>query len=473
MTSMTNRPTPTNQPLTPEQRTRLLDQLFQRIAKMDDTNLLAADRAISDVEQGQMPTLPSRPTIYTPPPDLQRLRDEYRQGAAPATANRTRNAQTGIGRRGFLIGLITGGVVTGVAGGTAVVMTYDQRVRDWLSTQGMLPSATAIPPTPTITPTIPPPLPVEIVDQIEALQRQIDALTAERDALKTRVDGLEQTLLDANAEISTLKGDLSIVTTERDDLKLTADKLRDDLKALGDQADALQVKLTNAEQTSQKRASLLRRYGDLDSADLDSAVTTGMAGTAAALATLMQQRDPLVNGLNVVRERVTTVEEQMGEINAGLDWLDREVATLTANYRAFQTALKALPGTLAGSSTTEFAREVAAALPFTVSQEIKLAVQAMGAVIARLPAFLDNVNRMSIVPARLWVVPSNDKQAGLFGLLLTPMQGNLLSPVEKMVNSAENLELVYNKDLAQPAQRLLLQRSQIRAEITQEAGALN
>lgn len=470
MTSMTSRPNPTNEPLTPEQRTRLLDQLFQRIGKMDDANLLAADRAIREVEQGQMPTLPSRPTIYTPPPDLQRFREEYRQAATPAATIRASHA--GVGRRGFLIGLLTGGVVTGVAGGTAIVMTYDQRVRDWLSTQGMLPTATPIPPTPTITPTIPPDLPVEIVDQIKFLQRQIDALSAERDTLKTRVDTLEQTLLNANAEIGKLKGDLSIVTTERDDLKLAADKLRDDLTALRDQVADLQVKLTDAEQTSQKRASLLKLYSELDAANLDATITTGMAATGGALATLMQTRDPLANGMDVVREQITTVEGQMGEINAGLDWLDREVATLTANYRAFQTALKALPGTLAGSGTTEFAREVAASLPFTVSQEIKLAVQAMGAVVARLPAFLDNVNRMSIVPARLWIVPKGDTQGGLYRLLLTPIERDLLSPIEQMVNSAENLELVYNKDLAQPAQRVLLQRGQIRAEITQEAGAL-
>jgi hypothetical protein len=41
-----------------------------------------------------------------------------------------------------------------------------------------------------------------------------------------------------------------------------------------------------------------------------------------------------------------------------------------------------------------------------------------------------------------------------------------------MVANAENLNTVYNQQLAQPVQSVLDQRAKIRAEITKKAGAL-
>jgi septal ring factor EnvC (AmiA/AmiB activator) len=452
----------TDQPLTPDQRTKLLDQLYQRISKLEDASLRAADRALREVEQGAYPTLPSRPTVYKPPLELQRLRDQRRQNPSPG-------AGLGIGRRNFLLGLLAGSGVTLGAWGAANVMFYDVRVRDWLVARGVLPSSTPIPPTFTATPTLPPTLPSEVVDQLRSLQTQIETLISERDALRTRVSEVDGALQNANADLTRLRGDLTDVTAERDALKRDADKLRADL-------DDAQDKLRTAEESTRKSAALLDLYGTLEDTGLDVTLTAGLAATATAFTALTAARAPLPASIQATRTALDKVDVQMGEINAGLEWLDREIAGLTVSVRAYQTALGAhtgrqQPSAGLGSATVQFVNDVAAALPFTTSQEMRLAVQAMGAVVARLPELLNNVNKMTIAPARVWVVPTDQKADGLYGLLITPLTRDLLSQTEQIVNSAESLELMYNKQLAQPAQRIIEQRQRIRADIIKESGA--
>ena len=59
-----------------------------------------------------------------------------------------------------------------------------------------------------------------------------------------------------------------------------------------------------------------------------------------------------------------------------------------------------------------------------------------------------------------------------FDLLLRPVREQVLAPAQQMVANAENLNTVYNKQVAQPVQSVLDQRAQIRAEILKKAGAL-
>jgi hypothetical protein len=126
------------------------------------------------------------------------------------------------------------------------------------------------------------------------------------------------------------------------------------------------------------------------------------------------------------------------------------------------------PAADVADSTTRFTADVANAMTFS-SDESRVAVQAMGALVARLPAFLNNVNQQTIAPTRTWIVP--DQQSGLYKLLITPLRNGLLTSLQQLINSAENVKVIYNEKLAQPAQRVLEQRGRIRADIKQVAGA--
>jgi hypothetical protein len=157
-------------------------------------------------------------------------------------------------------------------------------------------------------------------------------------------------------------------------------------------------------------------------------------------------------------------------IAAGLDWLDQQVARLTAGIRAIQTALAVTNNTRLVQAMQDFISQVLDMLPFGVGQNVKAVLLAMGEVLKRLPDLIDNVNVMLIGPAQAWIVPG--KEGGLHDLLLRPVREQVLAPAQQMVANAENLNTVYNQQLAQPVQSVIDQRARIRAEITKKAGAL-
>ena len=440
-----------NPPLAPNERTALLDMLFRRISTMDDSSLRALHQLTIDVRPGQRIQLPPRSTPFTPPP-------------APPARPVVTNPARGLGRRNFLLGLFMGGSATICAGIASGALFYDQTLRGWLLQQGVLPSSTPLPDTVTPTPTLSPTPPTELVDKITYLQNLVDGLTAERDDLKLRLNGLQNNLENANLEIGRLSGENSVLTTERDDLRSRVDTLTADLSTA-------QNRITALETAAQQNVKVIDLYGKLEAADLDGTVVTGLAAVDASLVTLSTSETAVEQDAAVITEDLRVIDNQMVTLNAGIDWLDREVATLTANFRAYQTALSNVQvATDVADSTNRFVADVANAMTFS-SDESRVAVQAMGALVARLPAFLNNVNQQTIAPTRTWIVP--DQQGGLYNLLITPLRNGLLTSLQQLINSAENVKVIYNEKLAQPAQRVLEQRGRIRADIKQVAGASN
>lgn len=440
----------TNPPLAPNERTALLDLLFRRISTMDDSSLRALHQLTIEVRPGQRIQLPPRSTPFTPPP--------------PPPQRPPINKPSGIGRRNFLLGLFMGGSATICAAAAAGVAFYDQTLRDLLLQQGVLPSLTPLPPTSTASPTLSPTPPTELVDQIAYLQSIVAGLTAERDDLKVRLGATETNLNNANREIGRLNGENSVLMTERDTLRIKVDGLTADLSAA-------QNKVTALETAAQQNIKLIGLYNRLEAADLDSTVKTGLSEVDDSLVSLNNSQTAAAQDATAIKNDLRVIDNQMVTLNASVDWLDREVATLTANFRAYQTALSNVqPNVDVAESTNRFAADVATAMTFS-SEESRVAVQAMGALVARLPEFFNNVNQQTIAPVRTWIVP--DQQGGLYKLLITPLRNGLLTSLQQLINSAENVKLIYNEKLAQPAQRVLEQRGRIRADIKQVAGASN
>ncbi len=336
-----------------------------------------------------------------------------------------------LSRRYFLMTLLAGGALAATAGGAAAVALNDQNVRHWLGDQGWLPTLTITPtsgPSPTATASLIPTLPPEAVNQITSLQSQIAALTAERDKLKQQVVALGGQVDDANGQITTLK--------------------------------------TN----NQNYRDLLDLYHQLEQVGLDDMLSTALGSMGLSMLAVNTVRAALSTGLVLAVRVLQTIEDQMPLIASGLDWLEQQIRTLSAGIRAFQTALQVSDGASLAKSVSDFIGQVLDMLPFGAGQNIKLALQAMGNLIGDLPELLNNVNVQLIGPARAWIVSGTE--GGLHDLLLRPLREQLLSPAQQIVANAENLNTVYNNQLAQPAQSALDQRAKIRAEITKKAGAL-
>ncbi|MFN8420153.1 MAG: hypothetical protein U0528_13065 [Anaerolineae bacterium] len=481
----------TQQPLAPNERTAMLDQVFRRISKLEDRALIAIDQAVREAEQGKLPvpaaaapttTTPiarpaptTKPSPFKPPPAPVPPPPIAQPTNTPARTNQalprvaavppSANGES-IGRRNFLIGLLTGSVTALCAGGTVGVAFYQPAVQRWLVQRGILPqpSSTTVPSaTPLAT------LPADIVDRLAFLESQVAALTTERDGLKSRVSDLEAALNNSGTEAARLRTELDNANAQIAQLQTDIDsanaqiaQLQTDLERVTTDLETAKTRITQLE----GQVGLLAAYQRLEATNLDGTVKNGLEQTSGALSALKSDTEVVKAGRATVANALSTVEADMPTINAGLDWLDREIAVLAASYRAFQTALASAQGSTGAAAIQQFASDQAAALPFTVGQEPRVALQTMGALVAKLPELLDSVDKLTLTPARRWIV-ADPAQGGLYALLFNPLRNELLTPLDQMVNDAQNVDLIYNTVLTQPTQRVLEQREQIRAEINQ------
>jgi hypothetical protein len=259
--------------------------------------------------------------------------------------------------------------------------------------------------------------------------------------------------------IAELEQSLTAVAAERDTLRRQVDALTSDNQRLAAEKDQLVADNTRLQ-------GVVALYGNLEATDLDGTINTAF-----------QELTPVVSGLDAsaldqgateVATALAAVEAQIPVIDAGLGWLDRESAALQANFRAFQSSLALPSGADMTAASARFANDMADALPITVGQGSRVALQTMGAIVARLPDFLNNVSKLVLTPARQWVAASG--QQGINARLLTPVRDRLLTPARQTVDGVQNIKLIYNNKLLSPAQRALQQRSVIRAEISQKSG---
>ncbi|MEP7286486.1 MAG: hypothetical protein ABI947_12030 [Chloroflexota bacterium] len=326
-----------------------------------------------------------------------------------------------VSRRYFLMTLVAGGLLTAGIGSAAVLALGDEGTRHWLGEQGWLPTETLPPPSVTPGPTPIPTLPVEARNQIAQLQNQLIALTTERDTLNQQLTGTTQ-------------------------------------------------QLTALQSSNDHAQGLLDLYNQLESTNLDEIVAGALAALGIPILAIETVRTALSAGVVLAVRILQSIEEQMPLIAAGIDWLNDQVALLSTSIQSLQQALQVSANTPVAKAVTDFISSVLDLLPFGIGQDVKTALKAMGEVVAKLPDFLNNVSVRLIGPARAWIVSGGE--GGLHDLLLRPMREQVLSPAQQMVANAENLNSVYNSQLAQPAQNALDQRARIRIEITKKAQAL-
>jgi hypothetical protein len=404
--------------LNDQQRATLLDRVFRRVGTLDDQSLVELDRIIQAAEKG----LPiSQPARQAPAQPL-------------AAATQSKGNADQVSRRYFLAALTAGVVLAAGAGGAASVALSDDSVRKWLAEQGWLPTPTNSLPTPTPgpSPTLPssqpPTFPAAARNQITGLENQVVALTTERDNLRQQVTSLGGQVRDANGQIV-------------------------DLTAKNDNFQAL-----------------IDLYKQLESIGLDQVINTALTSLATSLLAVDTVRTALNGGIAVTARVLQAVEDQLPLVSAGLAWLEEQVGKLTAGIRAFQTAMAVSTNTPVAKAITDFISQVLDILPFGVGQNMKAGLQALGEVLNHLPDLINNVSVMVLEPLRVWI--GSNGQGGLRDSLLRPLREQLLAPAQQIVANAENLNTVYNTQLAQPVQSALDQRARIRGEIIKKAGAL-
>ncbi|MFC1960541.1 hypothetical protein ACFLYO_07515, partial [Chloroflexota bacterium] len=386
------------------QRATMLDRIYRRIGQLDDASLASLDELTASA-------------------DAFALADD-------APIQPVKRSSTGVGRRGFLLALLAGGVAT-ATGGAALILQQEATTTQVIPTVGAAaPSLQGEPLLATAQPAaITRPTQAEIA--AEGLRGELSNANTDRIALQTQNDTLRTQLNMAQAEYANLTGEL---------------------EARNNDIAYLQQVIT--------------LYDQMEAAELDNIVQAGLGPVGAALLTLQTGRGFVQAGLEQAAALLATVEVQAPTIANGLIWLENQVNMLAGALQRLEDALSTIvePVQPVAQQIGDFIGKILDLLPFGVGDNIKAGLEATAAILTHIPELVASINPQIITPLRQWTSP-DDPEKGLVAEVVRPISENLISPAQTMINSSTALETTYDAALKGPAEVALNQRAALREQL--------
>ncbi len=380
--------------LTPRSRAAILDRLYRRIGALDDESLMNLDALTESADRFAMAE--EAPAVAAPDPPL--------------------------GRRAFLLALLTGGAAV-AASGTALILR-GENITSAIAPAPVEPPAAAIP----------------------ALHGEPLA-AAPTAALPSPVD-----------QMRTLRQELADARSERLILQAQLDSARDEHGRLAAELEARQNDIAYLQQ-------VIAVYDQMDATGLDAAVDAGLSPVGLAIMTTQASRDMLQTGILQAAGLLATVEVQSPVVANGLIWLEDQVNQLAALLQQLEDTLSGLvePIAPAAQQVGDFIGQVLDLLPFGAGANIRAGLEAIATLLTHIPELVASINPQIITPLRQWVSPREGE--GLVANVVRPISENLVTPAQALVDNTASLQGTFASQLQEPARAALETRAALRQQM--------
>jgi hypothetical protein len=316
------------------------------------------------------------------------------------------------GRRGFITRVLIGGAAALALGGGAAILVEEQR---------------------------------------RAREPQVIVLPNGAEVNQTDVSELY-------ARIADLEGRLAAVMAERDQM------ISDLSFAEANQTD-IAARLADAEAELDQYRSLIDLWQRLDAVGLDDLVQTAFSVVGTALAALLTVNEMLNTGLAVGQRAITGFVSSLPGPRDGVRWLERQVTTLGQNldWLAVQVQEAVDPVEPFAQLIANFVVWVLSRLPFGIGSRAEAGMEAMKTIINDLPNLAEGINRDVLDPLVDWF--GTDDTATLDGILLNPVDENIVKPAREVLAKVVALEQAYQDNFVTPVQSALDDRASLRDQI--------
>ncbi len=322
-------------------------------------------------------------------------------------------------RRQFITRLVLGGAAALAVGGSAALI-YDRKRRDEEPQVVILPNSEESGGEPS----------AELLEQLGVLDYDLIAMTAERDQLISDLDQKQKEL------------------------------------------EAAQADLEAAQATLGEYAGLIDLWQQLDDIGIDSLIAAGLAAVGPTLSNVMSLIDLLSAGLKAGREVLDNFLASLPGPKDGIKWLQTQVTALAESIDwVVEQVQKAVdPVSPVAKQIANFVTWVLDRLPFGIGAKAKDGLEAMEALISDLPDLVEGINDSVLDPLADWF--GDDKKVSLVGILIEPVQDNVVEPGDDVVEGVSDFEDTYLDKLVTPIKDALERRAGLRTQIEEAQARL-
>ncbi|MFQ5421489.1 MAG: twin-arginine translocation signal domain-containing protein [Anaerolineae bacterium] len=232
--------------------------------------------------------------------------------------------------------------------------------------------------------------------------------------------------------------------------------------------DTLRMQLNEANQNASVLAGLVALYEQLDDVDLGEALDNGLTAVSEGLAELLADAPTLNEGIELGRQALADLEENIPSLADGRDWLETQQTRL-------QSALDFLEQMLANAvdSVGDFLQmladwfgEIRKWLPFGIGEKAEGVMASLTDLLTATPETITGMETRVKRPLAD-LLGDGMQKPGLSARLIHPMEEKVLTKASAAIAQAESLESVYREELKTPVVTAVNRQQAIRQLIAQ------
>ncbi|HBY98424.1 MAG TPA: hypothetical protein DEP84_31535, partial [Chloroflexi bacterium] len=219
--------------------------------------------------------------------------------------------------------------------------------------------------------------------------------------------------------------------------------------------------------TLERWQGLVALYERLESVDLDSTVSSGLAAVAVALGNVETLTTRVRGGLDRAEANLAEFDQSLAVLDKGLAAAEQAVTRMADAVQALEDHLESAGERVAPltEAVGGFFKGLISKIPFGVGDRILATLEHVEAVVTTVPEAITSLNTNLIGPLRQRFFPreGDDIRVRLFD----PLVAALFDPADKMLAAVTVLAERWQAQLAEPAEQRLKTRAEIRNAITQ------
>lgn len=223
--------------------------------------------------------------------------------------------------------------------------------------------------------------------------------------------------------------------------------------------------------TAQTEIDSLRRlvslYEQMDQVGLDDHLGSAHQAIGSLMAGLRGAAESLRSGLEAGRSALLDFETSFPSLQAALQWLQQNTATLSQRLLAMENSLNSLLGITGPLSETVggFLSWLLGQLPSSAADQAREGLERTGETVSVLPGLLEGLHTRLLEPMAEWFSPHSPN--GLTQRLVNVLVAGVLDPSAALLDRVVDLASAWEEQWSSPVQEALEERARIRAQIEQ------
>lgn len=273
-----------------------------------------------------------------------------------------------------------------------------------------------------------------------------------------------------NEAAAELFGQFAALQADNVRLQARLDALRRQLKS--EQTDAatvdqaMAVELNSATEQVSILSGLLSLYEQLDDVNLSELLEEGIASVSTGISDLFSTVPDLSEGIEVGREALDNLDQQIPLLQESRLWLDEQMDRLQGHFSGIEQLLQSAAEAAAPflQLLNEWIQDVLKWLPFGLGERAGRILRSIRDLLDETPRTIAGLDSNVAQPMDVWLGNSGE-EVPLRKHLVKPIREQLIQSASQTVAQAEQMQLIYQSRLADPAIAAVNNRRAVRERI--------